>query len=211
MAFTKKEITQMLDALRDRYPEAGCALVHQNTYQLLISVVLSAQTTDKSVNKVTGELFAKYPSPADLAEADQQDVIDIIKTIGMYKTKSRNIIALAGELVEKHGGKVPEDYDELVKLPGVGRKTANVVLAVGFGHQRIAVDTHVFRLANRIGLVKEKDVLKTELGLMKVLPEDRWTEAHHSLIFHGRNCCTARNPKCGECPINGLCEKVGVE
>lgn len=211
MAFTKKEITQMLDALRDRYPEAGCALVHQNTYQLLISVVLSAQTTDKSVNKVTGELFAKYPSPADLAEADQQDVIDIIKTIGMYKTKSRNIIALAGELVEKHGGQVPEDYDELVKLPGVGRKTANVVLAVGFGHQRIAVDTHVFRLANRIGLVKEKDVLKTELGLMKVLPEDRWTEAHHSLVFHGRNCCTARNPKCGECPINGLCEKVGVE
>lgn len=211
MAFTKKEITQMLDALRDRYPEAGCALVHQNTYQLLISVVLSAQTTDKSVNKVTGELFAKYPSPADLAEADQQDVIDIIKTIGMYKTKSRNIIALAGELVEKHGGQVPEDYDELVKLPGVGRKTANVVLAVGFGHQRIAVDTHVFRLSNRIGLVKEKDVLKTELGLMKVLPEDRWTEAHHSLIFHGRNCCTARNPKCGECPINGLCEKVGVE
>lgn len=211
MAFTKKEITQMLDALRDRYPEAGCALVHQNTYQLLISVVLSAQTTDKSVNKVTGELFAKYPSPADLAEADQQDVIDIIKTIGMYKTKSRNIIALAGELVEKHGGQVPEDYDELVKLPGVGRKTANVVLAVGFGHQRIAVDTHVFRLANRIGLVKEKDALKTELGLMKVLPEDRWTEAHHSLIFHGRNCCTARNPKCGECPINGLCEKVGVE
>lgn len=211
MAFTKKEITQMLDALRDRYPEAGCALVHQNTYQLLISVVLSAQTTDKSVNKVTGELFAKYPSPADLAEADQQDVIDIIKTIGMYKTKSRNVIALAGELVEKHGGQVPEDYDELVKLPGVGRKTANVVLAVGFGHQRIAVDTHVFRLANRIGLVKEKDVLKTELGLMKVLPEDRWTEAHHSLIFHGRNCCTARNPKCGECPINGLCEKVGVE
>ncbi|HIU96156.1 MAG TPA: endonuclease III [Candidatus Copromorpha excrementipullorum] len=211
MAFTKKEITQMLDALRDRYPEAGCALVHQNTYQLLISVVLSAQTTDKSVNKVTGELFAKYPSPADLAEADQQDVIDIIKTIGMYKTKSRNIIALAGELVEKHGGQVPEDYDELVKLPGVGRKTANVVLAVGFGHQRIAVDTHVFRLANRIGLVKEKDVLKTELGLMKVLPEDRWTEAHHSLIFHGRNCCTARNPKCGECLINGLCEKVGVE
>ena len=198
----------MLDALRDRYPEAGCALVHQNTYQLLISVVLSAQTTDKSVNKVTGELFAKYPSPADLAEADQQDVIDIIKTIGMYKTKSRNIIALAGELVEKHGGQVPEDYDELVKLPGVGRKTANVVLAVGFGHQRIAVDTHVFRLANRIGLVKEKDVLKTELGLMKVLPEDRWTEAHHR---DRKSTRQNSSHKCGECPINGLCEKVGVE
>ena len=210
MAFTKKQIAQMLDALRERYPEAGCALVHQNTYQLLISVVLSAQTTDKSVNKVSGALFEKYPAPADLAAADQQDVIDIIRTIGMYKTKSKNIIALAKELVENYGGQVPDDYDELVKLPGVGRKTANVVLAVGFGHQRIAVDTHVFRLANRIGLVKEKDVLKTELGLMKVLPEDRWTEAHHSLIFHGRNCCTARNPKCDECPINDLCRKVGV-
>ncbi len=211
MAFTEAQITQILDALRDRYPEAGCALVHQDTYQLLIAVVLSAQTTDKSVNKVTGTLFERYPTPADLAAAEQQDVIDIIKTIGMYKTKSKNIIALAKALVEKHGGQVPEDYDELIALPGVGRKTANVVLAVGFGHQKIAVDTHVFRLANRIGLVSEKDVLKTEKGLMKVLPEDRWTEAHHSLIFHGRNCCTARSPKCDQCPIEELCMKIGVE
>ena len=200
MAFTKKEITQMLDALRDRYPEAGCALVHQNTYQILISVVLSAQTTDKSVNKVTGELFAKYPSPADLAEADQQDVIDIIKTIGMYKTKSRNIIALAGELVEKHGGQVPEDYDELVKLPGVGRKTANVVLAVGFGHQRIAVDTHVFRLANRIGLVKEKDVLKTELGLMKVLQRIGGRKPITALFFTGGTAVRQEIPSAGNAP-----------
>ena len=139
--------------------------------------------------------------------AEQEDVIDIIRTIGMYNTKSKNIIALAKALVSDFDGQVPGDYDQLIKLPGVGRKTANVVLAVGFGQQRIAVDTHVFRVTNRIGLVKEKDVLKTELTLMKVLPEDRWTEAHHSFIFHGRNCCSARNPKCEMCVIADLCKK----
>lgn len=206
MAFTKKQINEILDALKAEYPDACCALVHMDIYQLLIAVVLSAQTTDKSVNKISEALFEKYPSPAALAAANQDDVIDIIKTIGMYKTKSRNIIALAKSLMENYGGEIPEDYDELIKLPGVGRKTANVVLSVGFGHQRIAVDTHVFRLANRIGLVNEKDVLKTELSLMKVLPEERWTEAHHSLIFHGRNCCIARNPKCNECAVKDLCK-----
>lgn len=206
MAFTKKQINQILDALKAEYPDAGCALVHMDTYQLLIAVVLSAQTTDKSVNKISDALFKKYPSPAELAEANQEDVINIIKTIGMYKTKSKNIIALAKNLMQNYDGKVPDDYDELIKLPGVGRKTANVVLSVGFGHQRIAVDTHVFRLANRIGLVEEKDVLKTELALMKVLPQNRWTEAHHSLIYHGRNCCIARNPKCDECVIKKLCK-----
>ena len=129
----------------------------------------------------------------------------------MYKTKSKNIIALAKKLVDEFGGEVPDDYDSLISLPGVGRKTANVVQSVGFGHQRIAVDTHVFRVTNRIGIVKEKDVLKTELALMKVLPEDRWTEAHHSFIFHGRNCCSARNPKCESCVISDLCEKTGVK
>ena len=128
----------------------------------------------------------------------------------MYKTKSKNIIALAKELVSEYDGEVPGDYDELIKLPGVGRKTANVVLSVGFGQQRIAVDTHVFRVTNRIGLVCEKDVLKTELSLMEVLPENRWSEAHHSLIFHGRNCCSARKPKCDECVIKNLCQKHGV-
>ena len=138
-------------------------------------------------------------------------MIDIIKTIGMYKTKSRNIISLAKVLCDKYGGEVPGTYDELIELPGVGRKTANVVLSVGFGQQRIAVDTHVFRVTNRIGLVSEKDVLKTELALMKVLPENRWSEAHHSFIFHGRNCCSARKPKCSECVIADLCEKTGVD
>lgn len=207
MAFTKKEITQILDALRQEYPEAGCALDHRNKYELLICVVLSAQTTDKSVNRISEGLFAKYPTPETLAQAGQEDVIELIRSIGMYKTKSKNIIALAKALVAEYGGQVPDTYEDLVGLPGVGRKTANVVLAEGFGEQRIAVDTHVFRVTNRIGLVKEKDVLKTEMALMKALPENRWTEAHHSFIFHGRNCCSARNPKCGECVIAELCKK----
>jgi len=210
MALSKKKIVEILDALRQEYPDAECALTHGSVYELLIAVVLSAQTTDKSVNKISPALFAAYPTPAELAAAEQEDVMEIIKTIGMYKTKSKNIIALAQKLEADFDGQVPDDYDALISLPGVGRKTANVVLSVGFGQQRIAVDTHVFRVSNRIGLVAEKDVLKTELGLMKVLPEDRWSEAHHSLIFHGRNCCSARNPKCSECAISGLCKKVGV-
>lgn len=210
MSFSREEIVLILDRLKTEYPDAECALVHQNLYQLLIAVVLSAQTTDKSVNKVSGRLFEAYPDPEALAGAGQDDVIEIIKTIGMYKTKSKNIIALAKELTERFGGEVPDNYDDLISLPGVGRKTANVVLAVGFGQQRIAVDTHVFRVTNRIGIVKEKDVLKTELALMETLPEERWTEAHHSLIFHGRNCCSARNPKCETCVIGDLCLKVGM-
>lgn len=206
----QKEITEVLDRLKDRYPEAGCALDHINVFQLLIAVVLSAQTTDKSVNIVSVPLFEAYPDAQAMAQADLEDLQEILKRIGMYKTKSKNIKNLSAQLVEKYDGQVPEDYDKLVELPGVGRKTANVVLAEGFGHQRIAVDTHVFRVTNRIGLVQEKDVLKTELGLMEALPEDRWSEAHHSFIFHGRNCCAARKPKCEECPIAHICQKVGV-
>ena len=201
----RNEIIKVLDILRETYPEAKCALDHVNTFELLVAVCLSAQTTDKSVNKVTPKLFGKYPDAFSLAEARQEDVEELIRTIGMYRTKSRNIINLAKELASKYNGVVPKDYDSLVSLPGVGRKTANVVLSVGFGEQRIAVDTHVFRVANRIGLVKANDVLKTELGLMEVIPNDRWSETHHSLIFHGRNICYARKPKCKECPIKDLC------
>ena len=242
---TTKEINKILDLLREEYPDAGCALEHIDVFELAVCVVLSAQTTDVSVNKVThggtevrekGQgLFDIYPTAEALAAADLEDVMEIIRTIGMYKTKSKNIINLAKAICEKHGGKVPEDYDALVALPGVGRKTANVILSVGFGHQRIAVDTHVFRVSHRIGLVGDtdksadasaknsaktagksaksagaKEVLDTEYELMKVLPEDRWTEAHHSLIFHGRNCCSARAPKCDTCVIASLCRKVGV-
>ena len=256
---SKKKTVEILDLLKEAYPEAGCALEHVNVYELIVCVVLSAQTTDASVNKVSPALFAAYPDAFALADASQEDVMDIIRTIGMYKTKSKNIIALARALCEKYDGQVPEDYDALVALPGVGRKTANVVLAVGFGQQRIAVDTHVFRVSHRIGLASdataglagrgagsaaasgkagkgsaaaakgaggkngasgqskirakdagEKNVLATEQELMKILPDDRWTEAHHSLIWHGRKCCTARNPKCGNCPIEKLCRKTGV-
>ncbi|MBQ6496858.1 MAG: endonuclease III [Firmicutes bacterium] len=238
--YTPAEIKTILDLLKKEYPDAGCALEHMDVFELAVCVVLSAQTTDASVNKVThggtgvreeGQgLFDLYPTAEALAAAEQEDVMEIIKTIGMYKTKSRNIINLAKALCEKHGGKVPDDYDALIALPGVGRKTANVILAVGFGQQRIAVDTHVFRVAHRIGLVEDsagsgksathsaksaksagaKEVLQTEYDLMEVLPEDRWSEAHHSLIFHGRNCCTARAPKCDQCVIEGLCRKAGV-
>ena len=185
-------------------------LDHGSVFQLLIAVVLSAQTTDKSVNVVTKKLFEKYPDAGALAAASQSDLDEIIKRIGMYKTKSKNILALSKLLMDKYDGQVPEDYDKLIELPGVGRKTANVVLAVGFGHQRIAVDTHVFRVSNRIGLVREKDVLKTELALMKALPEERWSRSHHSLIFHGRNCCHARKPDCENCVIGYICKKRGI-
>ena len=201
----KDDIIRILDILEDTYPDAECALDHQNFFQLLVCVVLSAQTTDKSVNRISPELFSAYPDPEALSKADQGDVEEILHTIGMYRTKAKNIINLAKELVTKYDGIVPDNYDELVSLPGVGRKTANVVLSVGFGKQRIAVDTHVFRVSNRIGLVKENDVLKTELALMECIPEDRWSRTHHSLIFHGRNICDARKPKCKECPVNELC------
>lgn len=204
----KEKIEEILDILENTYPEAECALDHQNVFQLIVAVALSAQTTDKSVNLVTPALFAQYPDAEALAAADPEDVAEYIKRIGMYKTKAKNIVGMAQKLVSEHGGKVPEDYDSLVALPGVGRKTANVVLSVGFGHQRIAVDTHVFRVANRIGLVRAKDVLKTELSLMDRVPEERWSRTHHSLIFHGRQCCDARKPKCDECPINIYCEYI---
>ena len=204
----KEQIKEVLDILEDTYPEAECALHHKNVFQLIVAVALSAQTTDKSVNLVTPALFERYPDAQALAEADAEEVSEYIKRIGMYKTKAKNIVGMAQKLVSEYGGQVPEDYDALVSLPGVGRKTANVVLSVGFGHQRIAVDTHVFRVANRIGLVHEKDVLKTELSLMERVPEDRWSRTHHSLIFHGRQCCDARKPKCDEGPINTLCEYI---
>ncbi|NLT47809.1 MAG: endonuclease III, partial [Clostridiales bacterium] len=193
------------------YPEAECALVHEDRFQLLIAVVLSAQTTDKSVNQVTPALFGRYPDAATLASAQAEDLEEILKRIGMYRTKAKNIIALSKMLMEKHGGQVPGDYDLLTELPGVGRKTANVVLSVGFGEPRIAVDTHVFRLANRIGITAEKNVLDTELSLMKAIPREYWIMMHHALIWHGRQVCSARNPKCSECAIESLCRKNNVE
>jgi len=196
---------KILDILESTYPNTQCALQYQNIFQLLIAVTLSAQTTDKSVNIVTKNLFERYANAEQLSEANTEEVEGIIKRIGMYRTKTKNIIEISKIIAGKFNGEVPEDYEELTKLPGVGRKTANVVLSVGFGEQRIAVDTHVFRLANRIGIAEGKDVLRTELSLMENIPRERWTQTHHGLIFHGRNCCYARKPNCEECPINEYC------
>lgn len=204
---SKKTVIQILDKLEEMYPEAECALTYHTVFQLLVAVALSAQTTDKSVNIVTKELFAKYPDAAAISKLTEEELQEMIKRIGMYKTKSKNVLKLSKIIHEKYQGKVPADYDELITLPGVGRKTANVVLSVGFGQQRIAVDTHVFRVANRLGLVAEKDVLKTELALMEIVPENRWSQTHHCLIWHGRLCCDARKPKCEECGVLEWCKK----
>lgn len=208
---TKTRREQVIEILEDLYPAAESELTFEDKFQLLVAVVLSAQTTDVGVNRVTPKLFETYPDPEALSKADVSKVEDLLKTIGMYRTKAKNIVGLSKLLMEDHQGQVPGDYDDLIKLPGVGRKTANVVLAVGFGVARIAVDTHVFRLANRIGFTEEKDVLKTELALMKVLPEEKWINMHHALILHGRRVCMARNPQCLECPILHLCKRNGLE
>ena len=199
------KIPDILAILEQMHPEAACALDYRDPFQLVIAVALSAQTTDVSVNKATPALFAKYPTAEALAQADQEDVMEMIRTIGLYRNKSKNIIRLAQKIVSDFDGKVPDNYDGLVSLPGVGRKTANVVLAEGFGVPRIAVDTHVFRVANRIGLTDEKDVTATEEELMRRLPEEKWILAHHLLIFHGRKCCHARKPDCGSCGLADLC------
>lgn len=205
----KNKIPEVMSILEEMHPEAMCALDHRSSYELLMAVVLSAQTTDVSVNKVTPELFRKYPDPASLAAADQTDVMDTIKTIGLYRNKSANIIKLAQKLTEDYGGTVPSEFEELVKLPGVGRKTANVVMAEAFGKPAIAVDTHVFRVANRIGLTDADDVNKTEDQLKDRLPEDQWIRTHHLLIFHGRKVCHARKPDCEACGLNEIC--LGVK
>lgn len=200
-----EHIPEILDRLETMHPEAACALDFGTRFQLLSAVLLSAQTTDVSVNRVTPVLFEKYPAAEAMAEADPLDVQEIIRTIGLYKNKSKNIVAMAKMLVSDYGGEVPGSFDELVKLPGVGRKTANVVLAEGFGQARIAVDTHVFRVSNRIGLTSAGTPEGVEKMLMERLPEDQWSRAHHLIIFHGRKVCHARRPDCGNCLLAGLC------
>lgn len=200
-----EKLPEILNELEIMHPEAACALDFGTRFQLLSAVMLSAQTTDVSVNKVTPVLFAKYPTAEAMAEADPLDVQEIIKTIGLYKNKSKNIVALSKMLVAEYGGEVPGSFDDLVRLPGVGRKTANVVLAEGFGEARIAVDTHVFRVSNRIGLTCARDPEGVEKGLMERLPEDQWSRTHHLLIFHGRKVCHARKPDCENCLLRDCC------
>lgn len=202
----KKEIKIIVDKLMETYPDAECELKYQTPFQLLIATVLSAQTTDKKVNEVTKKLFKDYGTLDKFLTLSEEELQDIIKVIGLYKTKSRNIVALCKVLRDNFNGEVPKTRDELVTLPGVGRKTANVVISNCFGVQAFAVDVHVFRVSNRIGLANASTPEKTELDLMKNIDENLWTICHHTIIFHGRRCCTARNPKCEECTIKDYCK-----
>lgn len=195
----------VLDILEKTYPDATTELVHKNPYELLIATMLSAQTTDKQVNRVTPGLFERFPDPKALAEADIGEIESLIKTCGFYKTKARNIKEACRIIVEEYGGRVPQTMEELTDLPGVGRKTANVVLSNAFGVDAIAVDTHVFRVANRLGLAQSGDVRGTEEQLMENIPREKWSRAHHWLIHHGRRICKARRPKCEECPLAEVC------
>jgi endonuclease-3 len=204
------EVRRLVASLLRLYPDARCALDFGSVFELLVAVVLSAQTTDVSVNKVTPALFAKWPDAAALAGAPAGEVEETIRSIGMYRQKSKNIRGLAMTLLEEYGGEVPGDFDSLVKLPGVGRKTANVVLSVAFGEDRIAVDTHVFRLANRMGLCDEATPEKVEAALMERIAAGRRSAVHHALIWHGRRVCHARKPDCEGCGVAGICRRNGV-
>lgn len=195
----------VVEKLKKQYPEARCELNFNNTFQLLVATILSAQTTDKKVNEVTEELFRKYKTPEDFLTLTQSELEEKIRKIGLYRNKAKNILDMCHILVEKFNGEVPSNMDDLISLPGVGRKTANVVLSNGFGIPAIAVDTHVFRVANRIGLANSDNVLETEKQLMNILPRDMWSLAHHLLIWHGRRICEARMPKCEICPITSEC------
>jgi endonuclease-3 len=195
----------ILRRLARAYPGATTALHHKTIFQLLIAVILSAQTTDARVNIETPHLFEKYPTPESLASASRRDVERIIKSLGFYHVKAKSIIGAARALVERFGGHVPKTMDELLTIPGVGRKTANVVLAVAFRQSAIAVDTHVFRVANRLALARAKTAAKMELALMKVVPKAQWGDVSQWLILHGRQVCHARNPQCADCMLCDLC------
>ena len=196
----------ILDRLKHAYPDARCALDHRNAFELLVATILSAQTTDVRVNLVTPRLFSRYPNAAALARARQADVEAIIKSTGFFRNKARSIIGMAQAVVADHGGKVPGTMDELLTLPGVGRKTANVVLGNAFGlNEGVVVDTHVGRLSKLLGLTRQTDPVKIEQALMKLFPRDDWALLSHLLIFHGRRVCIARRPKCGECVLADLC------
>jgi len=197
---------EIFSRLRAANPHPKSELVHRSPFELLISVILSAQATDKSVNIATAALYKRANTPQKMLALGAAGLEDYIKTIGLYRTKAKNVIAACRILVEEHGGKVPHDREALERLPGVGRKTANVVLNVAFGEPTIAVDTHIFRVSNRTNLAPGKDPLEVERRLLKFVPGEFRLHAHHWLILHGRYVCVARSPKCPECIIRDLCE-----
>lgn len=191
--------------LKELYPDAQCELNFTNEYTLMVAVILSAQCTDKRVNEVTKELFNEYPNFVSLSMANIVDVEKIIKPCGFYRVKAKNIVEACKMIVEKYDCKLPKDMKNLVKIPGIGRKTANVLLSNIFGIPALAVDTHVFRVSNRIGLVKTNDVFKCEIDLKKIIDKDKWSESHHLLVLFGRYNCKARNPNCKNCLIKDYC------
>ncbi|WP_141433304.1 endonuclease III [Bacillus sp. 03113] len=204
----KKEIRFCLDEMGRMFPDAHCELVHSNPFELVIAVALSAQCTDALVNKVTKELFKKYKKPEDYLRVELEELQQDIRSIGLFRNKAKNIQKLCKMLIEEYDGIVPEDRDELTKLPGVGRKTANVVASVAFGMPAIAVDTHVERVSKRLAFCKWKDsVLEVEKTLMKKIPMEEWSVTHHRLIFFGRYHCKAQNPQCESCPLLEVCRE----
>lgn len=208
----KENVIEMLEILKKTYPDAKCSLDFSTPFEMLIAVILSAQCTDERVNKTTPSIFKKYNTPQDFANIDIKELEDLIHPCGFYKNKAKSIKETSKILIEKFNSQVPQTMEELMSLPGVGRKTANVVMLEAFNNpQGIAVDTHCKRLANRIGLSNKKDPEKIEKDLLKLFPKEYYKDANHILILHGRNLCTARNPKCSECPINNFCKFYKVQ
>jgi endonuclease-3 len=203
---TRARTRAIIRKLKRRFPEAKCSLNHRSPLQLLVATILSAQCTDARVNIVTKDLFKKYKTAKDFAEADPDKLAEMIKSTGFFRNKTKSILGMAQALVADHGGKVPHTMEELVRLPGVGRKTANVVLGNAFGiDEGVVVDTHVTRIANRLRLTRHKDAVKIERDLMRLIPKKDWTLFPHLMIHHGRAVCQARTPRCEECPINTHC------
>lgn len=205
VAAEKKRAVAVYDRLQERYPDATVTLDFKNPLQLLVATILAAQCTDARVNIVTKDLFKKYKKPRDYLAAPHGELAQDIVQCGFFNQKAKSIQKSCDIILREHGGKVPRTMEELVKLPGVGRKTANVILGVAFGLPGVIVDTHVRRVSARLGFTKHTDPDKIEQDLMRVVPEERWTQFSHLLVFHGRNICAARKPKCPECPVNELC------
>lgn len=195
-----------MEILKETYPDAGCELNYNTPFQLLVATILSAQTTDKKVNEITESLFQEYPDLDSFLTLSIEELENRIRKIGLYRNKSKNLYMMCRQLKENFNGQVPDTMEGITSLSGAGRKTANVVLSNAFNIPAIAVDTHVFRVSNRIGLVKSESVLEVEKQLQKEIPKKEWTLMHHLLIFHGRRCCIARKPKCDMCPIKMLCK-----
>ncbi len=209
-AATRTRARKIDAALADAYPDAWCALRHENAWQLLVATILSAQCTDERVNQVTPNLFARYPTPKALAAADPAELEALIHSTGFFRQKAKSLLGVAAAVDETFGGELPRELDTLVTLPGIGRKTANVLLGTAYGIPSIVVDTHVRRLANRLGLTIEDDPTKIEHDLRALLPAASWTHFTHRLIHHGRRVCLARKPRCPECQLAAFCPRIGV-